>query len=56
MKRVFHKSKSFKEAEEWDIIQNIHLTPEERQKAAAQLRERVFGKNIPAIREVLKKK
>jgi len=56
MKRVFHKSKSFKEAEEWDIIQNVQLTPEERQKAAAQLRARVFGRNIRAIRKVLKKK
>ena len=56
MKRVFNKTKDFKEAEEWDIVQNVRLTPEERQKAAAELRQRVFGKNMPAIRGVRKKK
>ena len=56
MKRVFHKSKDFKEAEEWDIIQNVRLTPEKRQKAAAELKKRAFGKNVPAIRAVRKQK
>jgi hypothetical protein len=51
MKRVFKKSKDFKEAEQWDIHQNVRLTPEQRQKAAAELRKRVYGKKIPAIRE-----
>ncbi|MFO7462012.1 MAG: hypothetical protein R6X07_15450 [Desulfatiglandales bacterium] len=51
MKRVFKKSNDFNEAEEWDILQNVRLTPEERQKAAAELRKRVFGKRIPAIRK-----
>jgi hypothetical protein len=56
MKRVLNKSKDFKEAEEWDIMQNVRLTPEERQKAAAELRRRVFGKAMPAIRSLRKKK
>ena len=51
MKRVFKKSNDFNEAEQWDIQQNLRLTPEQRQKAAAELRKRVYGKKIPAIRE-----
>jgi hypothetical protein len=51
MKRVFKKSNDFNEAEKWDIQQNLRLTPEQRQKAAAELRKRVYGKKIPAIRE-----
>jgi hypothetical protein len=56
MKKVFHKSKSFKEAEEWDVIQHVRLTPEQRQRAAAELKKRVFGEGIPAIRKVQKQK
>jgi hypothetical protein len=56
MKRVFHKSKDFKEAEEWDIIQNARLTPEKRQKAAAELKKRAFGKIVPVIRGVCREK
>jgi hypothetical protein len=56
MERVFNKSKDFKEAEEWDIMQNVRLTPEDRQKAAAELRQRVFGKTMPAMRRLRKKK
>jgi hypothetical protein len=56
MKRVYKKSKDFKEAEEWDILQNVHLTPEERQEAAAELRRRVFGSKLPAMRKAQGKK
>jgi len=56
MKRVFHKSKDFKEAEQWDVMQHIGLTPEERQKAAAELKKRVFGNHVPGIRDVRKEK
>jgi hypothetical protein len=56
MKRVFHKSKNFKEAEEWDVVQHVRLTPEQRQKAAAELKKRVLGDDVPMIREVRKQK
>jgi hypothetical protein len=52
MKRVFHKSKNFKEAEEWDVLQHARLTPEQRLKAAAELKRRVFGDDVPKIRKV----
>lgn len=51
MERVYHKTKSYKEAEEWDILQHIRMTPEERQCVAAELRKRVYGENCPDVRE-----
>ena len=56
MKRIVNKTKSFKEAEEWNILQHIQLTPEERQTVAATLRMRVYGKKPPDIREVYRVK
>lgn len=51
MERIVNKSNSFKEAEEWDILQHIQMSPEERQKAAEELRKRIYGKDAPDIRE-----
>ena len=45
MKRIVNKSKTFKEAEEWDILQQINMTPDERQRTAKELKERYYGKN-----------
>ena len=56
MKKIFKKSKSFIEAEEWDILQHIRMTPEERQEVAAELRERVYGKDTPDVREIQQSK
>ena len=56
IKRVVHKAKNFQEAEEWDILQNIRMTPEERQAAAKELKIRVYGKKTPDVREVYRKK
>ena len=55
MKRVFNKAKSKQEADEWDIIQNISMTPDERFDVVDELRKRVYGKNRPDVREVYKK-
>jgi len=51
MKRVVHKSHNFTEAELWDIKQQVRLSPEERQKAAKELKSRVFGKNTRDVRD-----
>jgi hypothetical protein len=51
MERVVHIAKSFEEAEQWDIEQNLAMTPEERLKAAKELKDRVYGKNPPDVRE-----
>jgi hypothetical protein len=51
MERVFQRSKNHKEAEQWEILQHVRMTPEQRQEAAAQLRDRVYGKDAPDVRE-----
>lgn len=51
MKKIVHKSNSFKDAEEWDIQQQINMTPQQRLLAAKILRERVYGKNPIDIRK-----
>ena len=56
MKRVYHKSTDFRESEEWNIQQHLSMTPEERQKAAAELRKRVYGEDVPDVREFHRKK
>ena len=56
MKRIIHKAKSFQEAEAWDIAQHIQMSPEQRQKAAKQLRDGFYGKNVPDVRDSIKTK
>ena len=51
MERVFHKAKNHREAEEWDILQYIRMTPEERQEIAKALRIRFFGAHSMDVRE-----
>jgi hypothetical protein len=51
MERVFQRSRNFKQAEEWDILQHVRMTPEHRQKVAEQLRNRVYGKIAPDVRK-----
>ena len=51
MKRIVNISRNAREAEEWDIRQHISMTPEERQEAARILKERVYGRDCPDVRE-----
>ena len=51
MKRVVHKSRSFKEAEQWDIHQQKTMTPEQRQRIAREIKERVYGVDCPDVRQ-----
>ena len=58
MERVYFKTKRFSEAEKQDILQYVRLTPDQRQRIARQLKERVYGKNAQDVREtrVVRKK
>ena len=56
MERVCNKSKNFKEAEEWDINQQLSMTPEERQEAAKVLRERVYGWENIDVKDSIRRK
>jgi hypothetical protein len=40
VERIVHISRSFEEAEQWNIEQNVSMTPEERLVAARELAER----------------
>ena len=50
MDRVVHKAKNFAAAAQWDIEQQIQMTPQERQLIARRLRERVYGRKIKDVR------
>jgi hypothetical protein len=50
MERVVHKAQGFKEVEEWDIQQQISMTPEQRMRAAKELRDRFYPANAPDVR------
>lgn len=56
IKRAVHISYEFVDAESWDIEQQVSLSPEERQKAAKELRSRVFGKTVRDVRARPRKK
>jgi hypothetical protein len=50
MERVVHISKSFEEADEWDIQQQLAMTPEQRLQAAKELRDRFYPADAKDIR------
>jgi len=56
MKRIYHKAKNFKDAENWDILQQINMTPEGRQRAAEELRKRVYGAKTIDLKQAHSKK
>ena len=56
MKKIVNMARGFKEAEAWDIKQQIEMTPDERLHASRILRERVYGKKCMDVREWHRKK
>ena len=54
--RIVNKAKGFKEAEAWDIRQQINMTPDERIRVSRLLRKRVYGKHCVDVREWHRKK
>ena len=50
-KHIIKLSRSFEEADEWDIQQNLSMTPAERLDAARELQIQVFGETTPDVRE-----
>lgn len=50
VERVFNKAKNYDEALKWDILQQINMTPEQRQKVARELKRKFYGDNIPDIK------
>lgn len=50
MKRIINKAKNNKEAEEWDIQQQLKMSPVERQKVAKELKIKFYGHNPKDVR------
>lgn len=50
MKRVVHKASSHEEADEWDVEQHVSMTPEERLRAARQLKDRAYPSDAEDVR------
>lgn len=58
MNRTFNNAANHKEAENWDIKQQINLTPGQRQKITRELKKRFYGESVPdarTSRKVVKK-
>ncbi len=51
VKRVANKARGFDEARKWDLEQYRRMTPDERRAVAKALRDRVYGRNRPDVRE-----
>jgi hypothetical protein len=51
MDRTFNKAANHKEAELWDVLQQIRMTPRERQKVAFELKKRFYGHKPPDVRD-----
>jgi hypothetical protein len=51
MERILHKAKNHKEAQQWDILQQINIRPEERQNIAKELKKIFYGSNVRDIRK-----
>jgi hypothetical protein len=54
MERIVNIAHSFEEAEQYDIEQNISMTPDERLAASKYLIDQIYGKNQPDVRDYLK--
>lgn len=50
MERVVHVSRGHQEARLWDIEQQVSMTPEERLRAARELKKRAFPQDAKDVR------
>jgi hypothetical protein len=50
MERTVHKARSFREAAQGDVEQQVQMTPQERWRAARGLKERVYGRSSKDVR------
>jgi hypothetical protein len=53
MERVGHKARGFDEARKHDLLQHAQMSPEQRQRVAKALRDRVWGTRCPDVRDAI---
>jgi len=51
VERIAHKSRNFKEADDWDVDQQIRMTSNERWAVARLLKERAYGRTNKDVRQ-----
>lgn len=51
MKRIVNKSTNFKEAQDWNIEQQINMTSKQRMQIAKRLKKRAYGNKNKDVRE-----
>jgi hypothetical protein len=56
MKPVVHRAKNFNDAERWEILQQINMTPEQRQLISKELKKKILIKNALKIKAIRKHK
>jgi hypothetical protein len=50
LERILNKATNNKEAEKWDILQQIRMSPEERIRVSRELKKKFYGSNPPDVR------
>jgi len=53
--RVVNKARTFAEADDWDIVQHLAMTPDERRRVARELRRRFFGDRCADVRDTIRR-
>ncbi len=56
MKKIAHIARNHREADEWDILQQISMAVEQRLEIAKSLKKRFYGEKTVDIREYYKTK
>ena len=56
LERIVHKAKDFESAAEWDLQQQLRMTPQERMNVARTLKERVYPPDAMDVRACHKTK
>lgn len=51
IKRIIHKARNHRDASKWDVLQQVKMTPEQRQEVAQELKKRYFGNMNTDVRE-----
>lgn len=50
MERIVNKARNHREAEKWDVSQQVNLSPEERKRIALELKKRFYGRKVTDVR------
>jgi len=53
--RIVNKARSYAEADDWDVMQHIRMTPDERRRVAKELKRRFYGDDCPDVRDAIRK-